>query len=237
MEVRFAVAKISKWATSESGDTVEMIERPHGGISLVMVDGQRSGKAAKSISNLVARKAIQLLAEGVRDGAAARAAHDYLYTYRGGKVSATLNIISVDAVTHTVVVSRNNDAPVLVHTPQRGLFCLDEPSESIGTRRNTKPNITEIPTEVGPLVVAYTDGLRHAGGWQEHRQFDPYARTKSLLAEGIGDPPEIADRLLAEAVELDQGRPRDDITVMVVGVSAGSPVPDDVRRLSGRFRL
>lgn len=237
MEVRFAVAKISKWATSESGDTVEMIERPHGGISLVMVDGQRSGRAAKSISNLVARKAIQLLAEGVRDGAAARAAHDYLYTLRGGKVSATLNIISVDAVTHTVVISRNNDAPVLAHTPQRGLFCLDAPSESIGTRRNIKPNITEIPTEVGPLVVAYTDGLRHAGGWQEHQQFDPFAMTKSLLAEGVGDPQEMADRLLAAAVELDQGRPRDDITVVVVGVSAGPAAPDEVRRLGGRFHL
>ncbi len=237
MEVRFAVAKISKWATSESGDTVEMIERPHGGLSIVMVDGQRSGRAAKSISNLVARKAIQLLAEGVRDGAAARAAHDYLFTYRAGKVTATLNIVSVDAVTQTVVISRNNDAPVLVHTPQRGLFCLDEPSQSIGTRRNVKPNITEIPVEVGPLVVAYTDGLRHAGGWQAHEQFDPYERTKALLAAGISDPQRIADDLLAGAVEMDSGRPRDDITVLVVSVIAGSSVQDDVRRLSGRFRV
>ena len=36
------VGKIGKWATSESGDTLEMIERPHGGISFVLVDGQRS---------------------------------------------------------------------------------------------------------------------------------------------------------------------------------------------------
>jgi serine phosphatase RsbU (regulator of sigma subunit) len=237
MEVRFAVAKISKWATRESGDTVEMIERPHGGLSLVMVDGQRSGRAAKSISNLVARKAIQLLAEGVRDGAAARAAHDYLYTYRGGKVSATLNIVSVDAVTQTVVISRNNDAPVLVHTPQRGLFCLDDPSEAIGTRRNIKPQITEIPTEVGPLVVAYTDGLRHAGGWQAHEQFNPITGTQSLLAAGISDPRVIADSLLAAAAEMDHGRPRDDITVLVVSVTAGPDVQDDVRRLSGRLPL
>jgi hypothetical protein len=32
------------------------------------------------------------LAEGVRDGAAALAAHDYLFNYRQGKVSATLDI-------------------------------------------------------------------------------------------------------------------------------------------------
>ncbi len=69
MEVQFAVAKIGKYATSESGDTLEMIERPHGGLSFVLVDGQRSGKSAKAISNLVARKAIQLLSEGARGGA------------------------------------------------------------------------------------------------------------------------------------------------------------------------
>ena len=47
MEVQFAVAKIGKYATSESGDTLEMIERPHGGLSFVLVDGQRSGKSAR----------------------------------------------------------------------------------------------------------------------------------------------------------------------------------------------
>ena len=55
---------------------------------MVLVNGQTSGRSAKAISNIVARKAVQLLGEGVRDGAAARAAHDYLFTFRGGKVSA-----------------------------------------------------------------------------------------------------------------------------------------------------
>ena len=52
MEVQFAVAKISKYATQESGDTLEMIERPSGGLSFVLVDGQRSGRSAKIISNM-----------------------------------------------------------------------------------------------------------------------------------------------------------------------------------------
>ena len=159
MEVHFAVAKISKYATSESGDTLEMIERPHGGISMVLVDGQRSGKSAKTISNVVARKAIQLLAEGVRDGAAARAAHDYLYTYRKGKVSATLNIISVDTFTKTFVISRNNEAPVIVYTVEDGFHLLDAPSRSVGVHRNTKPVISEIPVMIDTLMVVFTDGL------------------------------------------------------------------------------
>ena len=90
MRVELAVAKVAKYATGESGDTVETIERPHGGLSVVLVDGQRSGRSAKLISNIVARKAVSLLGEGVRDGAAARAAHDYLRTHRSGQVSAEL---------------------------------------------------------------------------------------------------------------------------------------------------
>ena len=56
MEVQVAVAKINKYASSESGDTVEVVERPHGGLSIVVADGQRSGRSAKIISNIVVRK-------------------------------------------------------------------------------------------------------------------------------------------------------------------------------------
>lgn len=170
LEITLAVAKIGKYATSESGDTVEVLERPHGGLSAVMSDGQRSGKGAKAISNVVVRKAVSLLADGVRDGAAARAAHDYLRTYRGSQVSATLNIVSVDLLSQTLVISRNNHCPVLLYnlnwvgqaTPDGWLF-LNEPSEAIGVHPRTKPVIHEMPLEPGTTVLVFTDGVWTAG--------------------------------------------------------------------------
>jgi hypothetical protein len=65
MEIQIAVAKINKYATSESGDTLEVVERPNGGLSVVLADGQHRS-SAKAISTLVVRKVISLLAEGVR---------------------------------------------------------------------------------------------------------------------------------------------------------------------------
>jgi serine phosphatase RsbU (regulator of sigma subunit) len=236
MEVRFAVAKISKYASSESGDTLEMIERPHGGISLVLVDGQRSGKSAKVISNVVARKAIQLLAEGVRDGAAARAAHDYLYTYRKGKVSATLNILSVDTDSKTIVISRNNEAPVIVYTELEGLYLLDAPSRSVGVNRHTKPVINEIPLREGMLVVVFTDGLRHAGSLSGNGTYDPLAATQRLLDSGCRDAQQVAETLLSEAVEKDNGRPRDDISILTVSVGE-NPSDSEVRYLQGSIPI
>ncbi len=58
MEVQIAVAKIRKYATPDSGDTVEVVERPNGGLSVVLADGQSSGRGAKNISMMVVRRVI-----------------------------------------------------------------------------------------------------------------------------------------------------------------------------------
>ena len=236
LELQVAVAKVGKYAVSESGDTVEMIERPNGGLSLVMVDGQRSGRSAKAISNLVARKAISLLADGVRDGAAARAAHDYLRTMRGGQVSATLNILSADLVTRTLVLSRNSHCPVIV-VEGEDLRLLDEPSEAIGVHVRTRPVIAELPLSANLHVVVFTDGLLIAGE-RDGERFDvpAFVRQHLAAATGQGRARSLADGLLARAVELDQRRPADDVSVVVLSIVARAE-PDDVRRLSVRFPI
>ncbi|HEU0165419.1 MAG TPA: serine/threonine-protein phosphatase, partial [Thermomicrobiales bacterium] len=74
--IDLAIAKTEKYASRESGDTVELIERPSGGFSIVMIDGQGSGRAAKTLSLMLSSKAVALVKEGVRDGVVARATHD-----------------------------------------------------------------------------------------------------------------------------------------------------------------
>lgn len=236
MEVQAAVAKVKKYATGESGDTLEMIERPHGGFSFVLVDGQRSGRSAKAIANLVARKAISLLGDGVRDGAVARAAHDYLYTHRGGKVQATLNILSLDMVSRTIVLSRNSLCPIFVVT-DGGLQVLDEPSLPVGVYRGTKPVVAELPLQVPTTVILFTDGVL-AAGQRRGKSLDLPEIVRVLCVDGC-DAAAIADGLLYEALELDEGRASDDISILVLTVRArqqqGGPrlLSDaDVRRLS-----
>jgi len=79
MEIQLAVAKVVKFGSLESGDTLEIIERPMGGVSCILADARSSGTSAKSISSMVVRKIISLISDGVRDGAAARGASDYLF--------------------------------------------------------------------------------------------------------------------------------------------------------------
>jgi len=237
VEVQVAVAKVRKYATSESGDTVEMIERPHGGFSFVLVDGQRSGHSAKAVANLVARKAITLLGEGVRDGAAARAAHDYLYTQRGGKVQATLNILSVDMVSRTIVLSRNSHCPIYVVTAE-GLRVLDEPSRPVGVHRGTKPLVVELPLQPPTTVVLFTDGVL-AAGQRQGKALDLPVLVQGLCDACDCDAELVADRLLAEALELDEGRASDDISILALTVRPRREAAElgwlsatDVRRLA-----
>jgi serine phosphatase RsbU (regulator of sigma subunit) len=233
MEAQIAAAKVAKYARSESGDTLEMVERPGGGLSFVLVDGQRSGKSAKAISNVVARKAISLLAEGVRDGATARAASDYLYTYRAGKVLATLNIVSVDLQTETLVVARNNPSPVVL-IKDRQVELIEGPSDPVGIRRGIRPVIEEISLVPGIAVIVFTDGLTYAGDRRGQR-LSIVPLLKSLLTDGGVDPQRWANMLLQKAVELDEGRPNDDISVLVVAIQPKGE--DEARHLYVRMPL
>lgn len=235
MEVQIAVAKVNKYAVSESGDTLEVIERPGGGISVVLADGQSSGRGAKAVSMMVVRKVISLLAEGVRDGAAARAASDALFAEKGGKVSSTLNIASVDLHTKTLVLARNNESPVYLARSDE-IEKLDQPSKSIGTARNTRPVITEIPLEPALTLVIYTDGLVHAGK-RRGEPMDVGFTLRGLLEDRDPNPQEIADSLLAQAMRLDEGRPADDMSVLVLRVMGRSAEDDPVRRMSLRLPI
>ncbi len=233
MEVQIAVAKINKYAVSESGDTLEVVERPNGGLSVVLADGQSSGRGAKAVSMMVVRKVIGLLAEGVRDGAAARAASDALYTDKGGKVSCTLNIASVDLATNTIVLTCNNPVPIAIC--RNGLVdCVASESVPLGTARDIRPVITEINIEPGILIVVYTDGLAYAGS-RRGRPMEVCTVLQAMLDDQDPSPQEIVDELLAHAIRLDEGRPADDMSVVVLKVSPR--IGDSVRRMTVRLPI
>lgn len=233
MEVQIAVAKVSKYAISESGDTLEVVERPNGGLSVVLADGQTSGRGAKAVSQLVVRKVIGLLAEGVRDGAAARAASDALFTDKQGKVISTLNIASLDMQSRTIVLTRNNPVPMFVCRGEQ-IDCLEEESIPLGTSRNVRPLITEVPIERGLIIIIYTDGLTHAGK-RRGTPMDVEGAIRSVLEDQDPGPQALADSLLEHAVRLDENRPADDISVLVLKVAARRG--DNVRRMAVRLPI
>ena len=162
MEVQVYVAKVGKYAVGVSGDSVEVVERPCGGISVVIIDGQGHGRGAKRMSHMIANQAARLIEDGARDGAVMRVINDQLYAFRDGMVSATATLLSADAAQGCLVVSRNSNSPVLVasHGEAR---CLDAPVEPIGIRRLLKPSLTHLELAAGTVLMGFTDGVTDAG--------------------------------------------------------------------------
>lgn len=235
LELQVAVAKVSKYASAESGDTVEAIERPQGGFSFVVADGQGSGRGAKTLSNLVTARAVAMLKDGARDGAVARAVHDYLYGYRHGQVSCTLNILSVDFNAHCVLMSRNNTCPYYI-VDNNGLTSYHEPSTPIGLYAHTKPVIAQHDIQSEMYLVAFTDGIQQAGS-RYGESLDLPRYLDGLNVQEHPSAQEIADDILNQAVELDRNRPSDDMSILVLGIM---PVPEErqkVRRMVVSFPL
>ena len=234
LAIELGIAKTNKYASRESGDTAELVERPAGGFSVVMADGQGSGRAAKSLSLMVTSKAVALLKEGVRDGAVARGVHDFLFAYRHGQVSATLDILSVDLRSETVVITRNAETSMLVR--HADVFeTVPGASGPIGRYHMTRPSVTQVPLASGLCIILTTDGIAGAGRRSGQGELDLPAFAAAELADDL--PAEtIADRLLAEAIRRDGDRPADDMTVVALALRQHRE-PTLVRRLTARIPL
>ena len=213
LAIDIAIAKTNKYASRESGDTVEIVERPGGGMSVIMADGQGSGRAAKSLSMLVTAKVAALLKEGVRDGASARAANDFLFAMRNGQVSATLAILSVDLKTGTVVITRNGDTACLV-TSSEGTQVIRGAERPLGLYARTRPWAAEFPVGPGLRVILVSDGVVTSGKRNGNGPLD--LEELSTQAGASASAAELADLVLAAAIRRDGGKPADDMSVVAL---------------------
>ena len=232
--IEVGVAKTEKYASRESGDTVELVERPNGGFTIVMIDGQGSGRAAKTLSLLLSSKAVALVKEGVRDGVVARATHDYLFAFRHGQVSATLDLLSIDLKTRTIVITRNAESPMLLgHSGDVSL--LPALSGPIGRYRWTKPSVSELPMRAGLEILLFTDGIWHSG----RRVNQPPLDLETFGREHFGNGARaqaLADGLLEAVIERDGGKPNDDMAVVALSLREGM-AERAVRRMNLEVRL
>jgi serine phosphatase RsbU (regulator of sigma subunit) len=111
---------------------------------------------------------------------------------------------------------------------------MDVESSPLGIRRDIRPVISELELEPGLTIIMYTDGLTHAGK-RRGQPMDICNAIQAMLEDQDPTPQELADSLLAHAVNLDEGRPADDVSVVVLKVRAING--DSVRRMSVRLPL
>ena len=78
------------------------------------------------------------------------------------------------------------------------------------------------------LLVAFTDGIYHAGR-KYGRKFELDDLKAKMLQADTDKIKPLADEILAEAMALDENRPADDMTLLILSVGEGEN--DKIRRL------
>ncbi len=222
MVIEFGIAKTGCFENTESTETTEIIERPSGGQSVVYCSGKRNGSKSKIISSVITNKVLEKIAESFRDSSSVKSVSDQINREYAGEVSGDFCMLSADFESETIVVSRLTANPVFFY--QRGAVNVwDTKTHLLGSGKGIHPSITEIPIESGSVVVMLSKGILNAGCSAGEK-----ADITELILSTIEDNEElsadrIADFFLKCAEAMDENKPKDDMTAIVIKVSSTSP--------------
>jgi serine/threonine protein phosphatase PrpC len=232
MEIQAAISKADRYSSSEQGDKVEIIERPRGGLSVIIAEGKLNGQQSRSIAMKAVHSILNLISTGLHDGASSRIVLSNIFEEHQGKAKVSLHIISCDLESQSIVITKNNTTPVITvfegsadYLPFDGSFD-SEPCDC--------PSVYQFEIEEGRDFILVSDGILQAGAQNEHPQ-DLRLLVESLFEDDEPSVQEIADTILNQAINQDLGRPRDDMTVTVLRIS---PAPSsNIRRECVHFPI
>jgi serine/threonine protein phosphatase PrpC len=217
MELQAAISKVDRYSSAEQGDKVEVIERPRGGISIIMAEGKLSGRRSRSIAMKAVHSILNLIASGLHDGAASRTVLTNIYEEHNGKAKVSLSIISCDLDSQSIVITKNNTTPVVtVFEGTVDYLRFDVTNDS---DPSVVPSVYQFEIEKGRDFILVSDGILQAGT-QNEQSLDLRSSVESLFEDDEPTVQDIADAILTQAVSQDLGRPHDDMTVTVLRISS-----------------
>lgn len=233
MEIQAAIAKIDKFSSKEEGNKVEIIERPNGGVSIVMAEGKLAGSRSKGVTMKAVHAVLNLIGEGVPDGASARVVLQRIHDEHREIANVNVSIISCDLQSGTIVITKNNSVTVLIYEEGESRFLpLPDDAES----RQYDPMVYQFEFQLGQTFVLITEGVENAGAYSDNK-IDLRTALGSIYEDDNDEPSvqDVADNLLHQAIGHDNGRPRDDMTVVVLKVSPATF--RDIRRETVSFPI
>lgn len=231
MEIQAAIAKVDRFSSIEEGDKVEIIERPKGGFSIILAEGKLEHRRSKAVTMKAVHTVLNLISEGIHDGAASRAVLSNLQVEHSGKVDLSLSLISCDYESGTVVITKNNPLPVVIlQEGQVNFLNLDQDQDLLAEN----PVVFQFPLEKEMTFFLMSDGIFSAGE-QTHQTLDLHEIMESLIEDDLPSVEEMTEFVLQQAISRDIGRPNDDMSVVAVRIAPGAE--SDFRKVSLRIPI
>ncbi len=227
MEIRVAIAKVNGFASEELGDQVEVIERPHGGLSVILAEGKLKGQHSTMIARKGVQKVLASIFEGVHDGTAARQVLAEIQNSFGNNAQLSLSLLSCDLQSNSIILTKNNDIPVIIIRNSESDYIRCDANKYEGSP--DKPSVYQFPLDSAFTIIMFSDGVAKAGSTDGYRaQWCTFLG--AIMEEQNPSVQDLADFLLDQAIGIDYGEPKDDMSVVALQVS--SDLSSGIRRMS-----
>ncbi|WP_258360680.1 SpoIIE family protein phosphatase [Moorella sulfitireducens] len=207
-------AATPRYQADVSGDTFLVASLEPGKQLLVLGDGMGAGREAAEISATAIELVRDLLVAGFTPEKALQTVNMLLMLRTSRESFTTCDMTLLDCHTGMAEFYKLGACPTFIQ--RDGLVkTLNSRSLPAGILEDLQVEPVQEELQEGDLLVMVSDGALEA-----HRDINEREKWLAKALQRVGDarPQEIADRLLKQARALMDGKPRDDMTVMVARV-------------------
>ena len=214
-KLQIGIAKTTKAESSVSGDTLVTTKLEDGKYLVALSDGMGSGKTAKKASKTAITMLEKLLLSGFNKDSSLRIINSSLNTISEEDMYATLDMAVLDLYAENLEFIKNGACPTYVKS-NRNVQVLKSLSLPTGILNDIDLVVYDKDLQEGDILVMCSDGILESS--EEYTNKELWL--KFLLEEiETDDVQKIADIILQEAIDNNYGKPKDDMTVIVLKIN------------------
>lgn len=214
--IQIGIAKTNKDGSTISGDTSIQTKLDDGKYLLAISDGMGSGKDAKTASKTAITLLEKLLSSGFDKDTSLRLINSTLSAIEGEKeIFATLDIAVLDLYAKNLEFIKNAACPTYVKN-RRDVQILKSLSLPSGIINDIDLVVYDKDLKDNDIIVMCSDGIFDSS--EEYTNKELWLK---FLLEDIetDDVQKIADLILKEAIDNNYGKPKDDMSVIVIKIN------------------
>ena len=208
------IAKCKKDGVTTSGDTISSVRLGDGKYLFAISDGMGSGEDARKNSSLAISMLERLLSSGFEKETSLKLINSALLSANKKESYATLDIGILDLYAGNIELIKSGACPTYFKR-KRNVSIIKSNSLPTGIMNDTNVDTYDKDLEDGDIIVLCSDGILDSSS--EYANKDLWI--KYLLEDIQTDVPErISDIILRESTDNCMGKPKDDMSVIVIKV-------------------
>ena len=213
-KMQIGIARTNKADESVSGDSSLQTKLKDGKYLIALSDGMGSGPEARKSSQIAVKMLGRLLLNGFDKETSMELINNTILANSNNETYATLDIMILDLYKGNIEYIKNGAAPTFVKN-KKSVDIIKNIALPTGILNNVDLILFDRDLEDDDIIVMCTDGIIDSNKEYQNKEL----WVKDIL-ENIEttNTQKIADIILKEAVDNDYGKPKDDMSVIVIKI-------------------